>query len=368
MFSVVAFAVLTPSIEAGTGFSTAKVATIASVYFLVFAFAQLAAGNLIDRWGARKVLTISAIISTVGGVAFAVSSSFIVLLLARGVMGLGLSAAFVGAIYVARTSFHESKFAFMSGLVQFAANIGGTVGSIAVASLEYSSVILLSACANLAIAGLLLVVIRRPALAPTASVSAYSPALRSRNVWLGSFFFAGTFGTLVALADFWAVPMLDRHGHDLPTIGLLNAMLPAGTAIGALAAGWAASRFGRVVPLCRFVAGFSLVCTAVFVLQGEASPAVAGSTLFILGVALGGAILAFVVADRGCPEPSKGTAIGLVNTIGYAGAGLTTIAIAALDSIDHSARFIPIIALSATAVLASILMRDGCHDSEHSKL
>lgn len=366
MFSVVAFAVLTPSIEAGTGFSTPKVAAIASVYFIVFAFAQLAAGNLIDRWGARKVLTLSAIISSVGGVAFALSSSFIILLIARGVMGLGLSAAFVGAIYVARTSFHESKFALMSGLVQFTANIGGAVASVAVATLEYSSVILISAGANLFIAGLLVVVIRRPSLAPTAV--AYGPALRSRNVWLGSIFFAGTFGTLVALADFWAVPMLERHGHDLPTIGVLNAMLPAGTALGALAAGWTATRFGRVVTLCRFVAGFSLVCTVLFVVQGEASPAVAGTTLFVLGVALGGAMLAFVVADRGCPEPSKGTAIGLVNTIGYAGAGLTTIAIAALDAADHSARFIPLIALSATAVLASILMRDGCHDSKNKKL
>ena len=352
---------LTPSIEAGTGLSTANVAAIASVYFIVFAFAQLAAGNLIDRWGARSVLTVSAVLSSIGGLLFALSSSFLILIIARGVMGLGLSAAFVGAIYVARTSFDETRFAFMSGVVQFIANVGGAIASIAVASLDYVPVILISAFVNLAVAALLFGVVRRPPIAQPPAT--YAPAFQSRNVWLGAIFFAGTFGTLVALADFWAVPMLQRHGHDLPTVGLLNAMLPAGTALGALLAGWAASRFGHIVCFCRFVAIASLIFAIIFVLQGKASPSVAGMTLFLFGFALGGAILAFVVADRGCPESSKGTAIGLVNTIGYAGAGITTIAIAAMDAANHSARFVPIIALSATAVLASLLMRDGCSNS-----
>lgn len=356
VFSVVAFAVLTPSIEAGTGFSTARVAAIASVYFIVFAFAQLAAGVLIDRLGARVVLAASALLAAIGGGLFVVSTSFVVLGIARGLMGLGLSAAFVGAIYIARVAFPAQRFAFMSGLTQFAVNIGGAVASIAVAGLAYGPVILTMAVVNVAIVVIILLFMRtgpRPS-----ERQDFGPALRSSNVWLAALFFAGTFGTLVALADFWAVPMLDRHGHRLSTIGVLVAMLPLGTALGALLVGTYATRRGGIVLQCRVSAVVSTALVVLFVALGPTSAPVAGVLLFCIGFAQGGAILGFVVADRGCPDSTKGTAIGLLNTIGYAGAGVATFVVAALDWFDHSWKFAPIIALSAMAIVGSFLMRE----------
>ena len=56
VFSMVSFAVLTPNIENETGLSSTSLSSITSVFFFTFAIAQLAAGLLIDRLGARWLL------------------------------------------------------------------------------------------------------------------------------------------------------------------------------------------------------------------------------------------------------------------------------------------------------------------------
>ena len=55
VFSVISFAVLTNSIEEGTGLDNGVVSSIASVYFFMYAFFQLIAGMLIGQHGVAGV-------------------------------------------------------------------------------------------------------------------------------------------------------------------------------------------------------------------------------------------------------------------------------------------------------------------------
>ena len=390
VFSVVSIAVLTESIEQGTGLSTAVIGSIASVYFLTFAVAQLIAGMLIDRIGPKWLLSATAAMAALGGVLFVSSNSVVVLYLARGLMGVGLSSAFVGALYMGRTWFDSSRYAFMSGLTQMAANFGGALGSVVIAGAGYVPVILISAFLNMALVVLIVLFIANrvphpgengPSTTPVGAVEGLGQVLGSRHVWLAALFYTGTFGTLLVLADFWNVPLQEAHGHDTTMQALLNAMLPIGTAIGALLTGLMSNRIKGLVRSCRWVA---LASTAMVLLLVMASPLQAWLELillFLTGFALGGAILAFPFVDTALKPSTQGTGIGMLNTIAYLGAAITNLIVAgfvhASDILrtfhaqpqlpgpadpqvvaEYRIAFIPIIVLTAISLLAALLMRE----------
>ena len=159
VFSVISFAVLTNSIEEGTGLDNGVVSSIASVYFLIYAFSQLIAGMLIDRLGPKWLLGSTAIMATLGGFLFTTSNTPAVLYLARGLMGAGLASSFVGALYLARIWFPHDRFAFMSGLTQMIPNLFGAIGSVLIAGQDYVQVVFVSSIANAVIAVLIFMLV-----------------------------------------------------------------------------------------------------------------------------------------------------------------------------------------------------------------
>jgi sugar phosphate permease len=390
VFSVVSIAVLTESIEQGTELSTAVISSIASVYFFTFAIAQLIAGMFIDRIGPRWLLSATAAIAALGGVLFVSSNSMWMLYLARGLMGVGLSSAFVGALYMGRTWFPASRYAFMSGLTQMAANLGGAIGSVAIATAGYVPVVLVSAFFNMAIVVLIILFIANrvphpgePGTieSPSSPASSLAQVLLSRHVWVASVFFTGTFGTLLVLADFWNVPLQQAHGHDGRMQAILNAMLPLGTALGALITGWASEKIVGLATPCRIVAITSTLLVVLLVLVSPLQVWAEMILLFLTGFALGGAILAFPVVDSALTAHTQGTGIGMLNTIAYLGAAITNLVVAGLvhssdvlrtfharDELpgpadpnvvaEYQLALIPIIVLTATSVFASLLIRD----------
>ena len=397
MFSVVSIAVLTESIEQGTGLSTAAIGSIASVYFFTFAVAQFIAGMFIDRIGPKWLLGATAAMAAVGGILFVYATSAWVLYLARGLMGVGLSSAFVGALYMGRTWFPASKYAFMSGLTQMAANLGGAIGSVAIAGAGYVPVVLISAFVNMAIVVLIILFLANrvphtgePLRTPTAptTVKPLRHVLFCTQVWVASLFFTGTFGTLLVLADFWNVPLQQAHGHDSSMQAILNSMLVIGTAIGAILAGWASGKISGLANATRIVAFSSTILVVALVV---ASPLVAWAEmvlLFFTGFALGGAILAFPVVDSALTPRTHGTGIGMINTVAYIGAAVTNLFVAGLvhssDVLrtfhaqpampgpadpkvvaEYHVAFIPIIVLTTISIFASLLIRDTSRNAKH---
>ncbi|MBV7459592.1 MULTISPECIES: MFS transporter [unclassified Acidovorax] len=91
-------AVLSPYLVDSMSLNAAQLGLLSSAYFVAFGLAQLPIGIALDRYGPKRMQPILLCVAASGALLFALGQSFTSLFLARVLIGLGLSACFMGAI------------------------------------------------------------------------------------------------------------------------------------------------------------------------------------------------------------------------------------------------------------------------------
>jgi predicted MFS family arabinose efflux permease len=91
-------ATLAPEFARDLQLGAGHLGLLAGVYFLGFACMQLPVGWALDRWGARRVLLGLMVFAVIGCVAFGLSASFGQLVLARLLIGMGVSASLMAPL------------------------------------------------------------------------------------------------------------------------------------------------------------------------------------------------------------------------------------------------------------------------------
>lgn len=97
-------ATLAPQFSAELGLGAADLGLLAGVFFAGFASTQLPLGAALDRFGPKRVLLCMMAVAVLACAAFALAQSFAALLVARALMGVGLSAGLMAAL----TSFRHA--------------------------------------------------------------------------------------------------------------------------------------------------------------------------------------------------------------------------------------------------------------------
>jgi MFS family permease len=97
-------ATLAPQFSAELGLGAADLGLLAGVFFAGFASTQLPLGAALDRIGPKRVLVFMMGVAVLACAAFATAQSFEALLVARALMGVGLSAGLMAAL----TSFRHA--------------------------------------------------------------------------------------------------------------------------------------------------------------------------------------------------------------------------------------------------------------------
>src|SRR3954465_15047583 len=77
---------------------TADLGLLTSVYFLVFAAAQIPIGVLLDRFGPRRVQSVLLLVAAAGAGLFAMSAGLVSLSVARALIGLGVAAGLMAGL------------------------------------------------------------------------------------------------------------------------------------------------------------------------------------------------------------------------------------------------------------------------------
>ena len=106
-------AVLAPYLNQDLGINAEQLGLITSVYFLTFALFQLPLGILLDKYGARKVQTILFIIASIGAATFALGNDVLQLTIGRGLIGLGVSGALMGAFKAISVWFPKERLSLL---------------------------------------------------------------------------------------------------------------------------------------------------------------------------------------------------------------------------------------------------------------
>ena len=319
--------VMMPQLSEAFGLSTAAVASMLGLFYYGYAPFGLVAGPAIDRLGARKVVPIGAAFVGVGALLFATGIPDLATV-GRFLQGVGGVFAFVGAVFIATTSFAPSKAATLIGATQMFGMAGGSAGQFVVGPLIASGTpwhVFWSAMgiAALVIAAALLVLLpsAKPVTARGSWIAEAGRAIRivltnPQSILCGVI--AGLLFIPTTIFDMvWGVRYLEEaRGRDYGTAVLLSAAVPLGWVIGCPLLGWLSDRIGRRRPVIIGGAVVLGLCLA-WILYGPAGVLPPYSLGLLAGIASGAAMLPYTVIKEANPPQYGGTATGAVHLINF---------------------------------------------------
>jgi MFS family permease len=102
---------------------------LSSAFFWMYAFLQVPAGWLVDRYGVRRTFAAAFLLWSAATAATAAAGSVAVLLGLRMLLGVGESVLSPGAMRWIRSHFVEAKRGLAVGVVMFGSKIGPAIGS-----------------------------------------------------------------------------------------------------------------------------------------------------------------------------------------------------------------------------------------------
>ncbi|MBI4990270.1 MAG: MFS transporter [Rhodocyclales bacterium] len=323
-------AVIAPELTRELSLSAADLGLLTSTYLLAFGAFQIPLGILLDRYGARRVEAALLLFTALGAALFAYGHTLAELAVARGLIGLGVSACLMAGFKSFTQSFPSDRQASLTGAIMASGGLGALTASLPLeAALPLigwrGAFIALTLLAGLVAAAIFFVVPEHRAEAAHHTLAeqwrGVAEVFRSRVFWRfapQAGLFAGGF---MALQGLWAVPWLmtvsgasrSLAAEHLFAMGI--AMLACNLGIAALAT--RLSRAGiRPVMLLSGGTALALVCELAIILGAAFTlPLWAAFGLFVSTSSLGYSVLA-----AHFPPALSGRVTTALNLLAFVGA------------------------------------------------
>ena len=237
-------AVIAPELATELGLDAATLANISAIWFVVFALAQFPVGVALDRIGPRLTVPVLMLVAALGAAVLANAGTGSACILANGLIGLGCSSIYMGALYVfARTEAPE-RFGYLCasliGLGSLGNLLAATPLSLAALAFGWRATFYWIALATVLSAVLCWIFIRNPphAKAPEISGSAMSELrqiLSIRALWPLFPLTALSYSIVVIERGLWIGPYFaDVYGLDPVARGNAALVMAAAMSAGAL--------------------------------------------------------------------------------------------------------------------------------------
>ena len=271
-------AVIAPNLAADLGLSSADLGLLTSAYFLTFALAQVPLGIVLDQYGPRLVQTFLFTLAAIGAAMFALGTSFTTLLVARALIGLGVSGAFVAALKAVVLAFPKERLALVNGCLVMFGGLGAYVAAGPTDALlgeaSWREVFLLLAWLTAIIGLMIFVLVPEKPRAQTAgsladALAGLRTVYRDGHFWRIAPASSCAIGAAWAIQGLWAGRWLaEVEGLDRATIVSYLSAMSGALAAGALLIGLAGDRLKRAgvnprYPLAAAFSAFALLQAAI---------------------------------------------------------------------------------------------------------
>ncbi len=207
--------------------SAPMIAGIFSIYYWVYAFMQLPAGVLLDRYGPRVMLTMAAFLLTLGTLSYLASHAILGLCLARVLVGIGSAFGFIGCLKVAKVAVNQRAFPVLVSLTSSIGMLGALAGMEPLSKLiglwGWRSSLLLAAGVS-SLMAVLLWIFLKPKKTPDLPAVSVGHAWREQwegllaimkkpIIWMVGLYAGLMQIPIIAYAELWAVPFLHTYDH-----------------------------------------------------------------------------------------------------------------------------------------------------------
>lgn len=291
-------AVIAPELTRDLGVTAADLGLLTSAYLLAFGAVQLPLGLALDRYGPRRVEAFLLLIAASGCALFAGGESLTQLVIARAMIGLGVSACLMASFKAFSLWFPLERQASLNAAIMAAGGLGALAATTPLAwlvpELGWRTVFMALAVAGVVVAAVIFRTPDKPGAvhseALRSQIAGLVTVLGSRAFWRYAPQSTLIIGGFMALQGLWALPWL-MNFSGLPRGAAADHLLLMG---GGMLAGFLAIAFG-VVPLAK---------------RGISTQA-----LMIGGMALGLVASLFIVLELGPAKPLW-LLLGLVFSVG----------------------------------------------------
>ncbi|HEY6873625.1 MAG TPA: MFS transporter [Geobacteraceae bacterium] len=123
-FYRVSMAVVAKDLSRELGLDATRLGTLSSLFFYVYAFAQIPLGPLIDRLGGRRIIILSGLLTVCGTFLFALAPAYPAVLAGRVLMGIGTACVLMASLKIYGNWFSPHEFATISGFMVAIGNLG----------------------------------------------------------------------------------------------------------------------------------------------------------------------------------------------------------------------------------------------------
>lgn len=358
-------------------------ALIAS-YYTTYAAMALAAGLLLDRYGARRTIPVGIAVVAIGCVIFAQGSE------SAGMAGFVLQAigaifGFIGSSYVAARYLPARMLALFLGLTQCLGMAGAAFGSKPVyMAIDPAGLFRMpwqQVWIAFAVLGFVLAVatwlIMPPdkgdspghhgPLSPSSLIAPFKIVCGNAQSWLagiigGLLFVPTTIGAMV-----WATAFL-HNGEHIPMAQAATdaSMVPIGWVIGCPLLGYISDRMGRRKPVL-IVGGLTMLAAGLAAIYAPAGDYPRYLVPLVLGIASGAAMIPFSMIKEANPPQVKGTAAGVMNFLVFGTTGALSPFIGRLMAPSEGApltlagfqhALLPLIGAIVLAIVLSFFIRE----------
>jgi len=298
---------------------------LCSIFFWAYFFIQIPAGLLIDHFGLKRVLSIAVFLLSASCVLFVTTKIFLLVVLARFLMGLAAGFGFVGMLLASIQYFDEKYTALMIGLGEFLSMVisalGQHISPYFVQTDGWKSIYIVLAIILLINAVVIVL------LFPThqcshnrfedffqSMIASLKKAIATPLVWQAGIFCAGTFAVLTIFTDIWATVFLQqvdqfsylKAAHTV--VWIIN-----GIAIGALGFGWLARYLEKIKYLMIIAAILAFITALLIIFKVTTNLVLLKVLLCLLGIGCSGQLLSFSSISKHVDQQISGVANVLCN-------------------------------------------------------
>jgi MFS family permease len=297
---------------------------LSAVYFYTYAVSQIPAGLIVDAYGSRRIMVVSALLCTLGGLVFAYADGVTEAYIGRILIGLGAGPTFVIALNLAAVWCPKDRMALLSGLIMSFGVLGALAGQVPLAwgvenhgwraSMYTATLVALGLCA------LTWIVLRLPRPAPRPAVrvrlgTSFKSVLKRWETWILTLGGTSTMSIMLTFGGLWAVPWLTQvHGFSRADAAILVSVNAVGWGIGSPLLGWFSDRINRRKQPFIGAVALSVVCFAALIYVPGLPAAAIYVLLFLQGMGTGGIMLIFTSAHERFAGGQEGASVGIVNS------------------------------------------------------
>jgi sugar phosphate permease len=305
---------------------------LTALYYLAYVPLQVPCGMIVDWLGARRVVTISAVLCTLGSFMFAQSESLFLASAARFIMGAGSACAYLSCLKLASEWFPAQRFAVIAGITMMMGTFGGFFGGKPLAMLvnatDWRTAMTVAGSVGIAVAVIAWLVIRdhptngsyskntEEKMTTTHLWEGLKIIMSSPQTWLIGFYASLMYTILSAFAEMWGTPyLMVAYEINNETASYGGTFVFMGMALGCLvspllANHWRSHRrvmsIGAIGALLTFVPAIYLSSLPLYTVFG---------LLFLAGFFCGWQILNFAAAKEINPPEFNGTTMGFMNCL-----------------------------------------------------